>query len=60
LVCDVTGEGVQKPMATILLIDDEDQVRILLQIALEGAGYRVLVAESGNMACVSCSIRRWI
>jgi CheY-like chemotaxis protein len=35
-------------MATILLIDDEDQVRILLQIALEGAGYRVLAAESGQ------------
>jgi CheY-like chemotaxis protein len=35
-------------MATIFLIDDEDQVRILLQIALEGAGYRVLVAESGQ------------
>ena len=35
-------------MATILLIDDEDQVRILFQMALEGAGYRVLAAESGQ------------
>jgi CheY-like chemotaxis protein len=34
-------------MATILLIDDEDQVRMLFQISLEGAGYRVLAAESG-------------
>ena len=34
-------------MAPILLIDDEDQVRMLFQIALEGAGYRVLAAESG-------------
>jgi CheY-like chemotaxis protein len=35
-------------MATILLIDDEDQVRTLFQIALEEMGYRVLSAESGR------------
>ena len=35
-------------MATILLIDDEDSVRRLYQIALERAGYRVLTAESGK------------
>lgn len=35
-------------MATILLIDDEDQVRLLFQMALEEAGYRVLSAESGK------------
>lgn len=34
-------------MATILLIDDEEQVRMLFQVALEGAGYRVLTADSG-------------
>ena len=34
-------------MATILLIDDDDQVRRLFQVALERAGYRVLTAESG-------------
>ena len=34
-------------METILLIDDDDQVRMLCQIALEDAGYRVLRAESG-------------
>jgi CheY-like chemotaxis protein len=34
-------------MATILLIDDDEQVRMLFQVALEGAGYRVLTAESG-------------
>jgi len=37
-------------MATILLIDDEKQVRMLFQVALEGAGYRVLTAESGQHA----------
>jgi len=35
-------------MATILLIDDEEQVRMLFQVALEGAGYRVLTAENGK------------
>jgi CheY-like chemotaxis protein len=35
---------VRRPLATILLLDDEDQVRMLFQVALEGAGYRVLSA----------------
>ncbi len=35
-------------MATILLIDDEAEVRMLCQIVLEGAGYHVLTAESGR------------
>jgi CheY-like chemotaxis protein len=34
-------------MATILLIDDEEQVRRIFQMALAEAGYRVLPAESG-------------
>jgi CheY-like chemotaxis protein len=34
-------------MATILLIDDEAEVRMLFQIVLEGAGHHVLTAESG-------------
>ena len=34
-------------MATILLIDDDEQVRRVFQVTLEGAGYRVLTAESG-------------
>jgi CheY-like chemotaxis protein len=34
-------------MATILVIDDEEPLRMLCQAALEGAGYRVLTAESG-------------
>ena len=48
VVCDETGEGVRKPMATILLIDDEESVRSLFQVALERAGYRVLTAENGK------------
>jgi CheY-like chemotaxis protein len=39
---------VRKPMATILLIDDEESVRMVFQVALERAGYRVLTAESGK------------
>ena len=35
-------------MATILCIDDEESIRRLVQVALEGAGYRVLIAESGQ------------
>ena len=35
-------------MATILLIDDEDSVRMVFQVALERAGYRVLTAENGK------------
>ena len=34
-------------MATILCIDDEESVRMIFQVALEGAGYRVLPADSG-------------
>jgi CheY-like chemotaxis protein len=36
------------PMATILFIDDEEQVRMLILVMLEGAGYRVLTAENGK------------
>jgi CheY-like chemotaxis protein len=35
-------------MATILFIDDEESVRRVFQVALEGAGHRVLIAESGQ------------
>ena len=33
-------------MATILCIDDEEQARRLFKVALEDAGYRVLIAEN--------------
>ncbi|HSF67708.1 MAG TPA: response regulator [Nitrospiraceae bacterium] len=35
-------------MATILLIDDEESMRLLCQGVLERAGYRVLTAEHGQ------------
>jgi CheY-like chemotaxis protein len=48
VVCDVTVEGVRRSMATILCIDDEEPVRMLFKVALEGAVYCVLTAESGK------------
>ena len=38
----------RRPMATILCIDDEESIRRLVQVALEVAGYRVLIADSGQ------------
>ena len=35
-----------RPVATILVVDDQDLVRDVVRIALEEAGYRVLVAAS--------------
>jgi len=35
-------------MATLLLIDDQESLRMLLKAALEGAGYRVVTAENGR------------
>lgn len=35
-------------MATVLLIDDEEQVRTLFRTALEESGFRVLSAEHGK------------
>ena len=45
---DQTGNGGQTPMATILLIDEEESERAALQIALEAAGHRVLSATDGR------------
>lgn len=42
------AEGERRPMTTILLIDDDVQVRRLLALALEGEGYHVLTAEGGK------------
>ena len=39
---------VETVVRTLLVIDDEPQVRALFQTALETAGYRVLTAESGQ------------
>lgn len=41
-------------MATILVIEDEDAVREMLQITLEQSGFRVLVASGGSEALDLC------
>ena len=41
------GQG-DTPMATILVIDDQEPIRVLLRIALEGAGHEVLEASNGR------------
>jgi len=41
-------KGVRRPMATILLIDDEESVRTVFQMGLAQVGYRVLTAENGR------------
>ena len=37
-------------MAKILVVDDDQQVRVMLQRALERQGYEVVVAEDGQQA----------
>ncbi len=39
-------------MASILIIDDEEDIRDALQMVLESAGYDVMVASNGNEAIV--------
>jgi DNA-binding NtrC family response regulator len=42
------GQG-DTPMATILVIDDQEPIRALLRIALEEAGHDVLEASNGRL-----------
>lgn len=39
---------------TILLVDDDDQIRLLLYIQLEKFGYRVLSMSNGRDALLAC------
>ena len=39
-------------MAVILVIDDQDSIRRLLRLALEGAGHEVLEASNGRQGLV--------
>jgi two-component system, OmpR family, KDP operon response regulator KdpE len=42
----------------VLVIDDEVQIRRLLRVTLEGAGYRVRDAESGELGLVEAATKR--
>jgi len=37
-------------MKTLLIVDDEESIRILYQVEFEDDGYRVLLAEGGEQA----------
>jgi two-component system KDP operon response regulator KdpE len=43
--------------ASILVIDDEQAMRRFLRVSLEGAGYRVLEAENGQMGLTAAASR---
>lgn len=46
------SESVAEPKPLVLVVDDEPQMRRLLTLTLEAAGYRTLVAEKGQEALV--------
>ena len=48
----------QNKSLSILVIDDEPQIRRLLRITLEAAGYRVLDAANGNDGLIQAAQRR--
>ncbi len=48
----------EKIEPTILIIDDEPQIRRLLRVTLEGNGYRVVDAGTGNDGLVQAAQRR--
>jgi two-component system, OmpR family, KDP operon response regulator KdpE len=45
-------------LPTALIIDDEIQIRRLLRAALEGAGYRVIEADTGQLGISETALRR--
>ena len=49
-----TAEGSPRGTETILLVEDEEAVRILVRNVLEALGYRVLVATRGDEAIALC------
>lgn len=47
-----------EPRPLILVVDDEPQIRRLLALTLESAGYRILMAEKGHEALVLVAQQR--
>lgn len=46
----IDAEPPRRSAATILIVEDEHRVRILVKMVLEAQGYRILVAEDGEEA----------
>ena len=55
---DAFAGGENRMSATALVIDDEVQIRRLLRVALEAAGYRVHEAEAGQSGLAEVAMRR--
>lgn len=53
----MTEEGESSP-GTILVVDDDAEVRHVLRAILESAGYLVAEADNGRQALVECRQRR--
>lgn len=45
-------------MSSILIIDDEPQIRRLLRVVLEAEGYKILEAENGQAGLIEAASRR--
>jgi DNA-binding response OmpR family regulator len=46
------SESIEKPIKTVLLVDDDREIVESMRIALEASGYKVLVARDGNQGLV--------
>jgi CheY-like chemotaxis protein len=51
---EVVEEPLRRASETILLVEDEESVRLVTRTILERAGYRVLEAKSGGDALLIC------
>lgn len=51
------AEGIRRP-ARILLVEDDDDVRLLLTLALKQAGYQVTAAANADLALQALKIGR--
>ena len=47
---DLPGQGIREAMKTLLIADDEPDLRLLLQTTLEDPAYRILEASDGESA----------